>query len=253
MPLRLSVLTWYWSMGNGKTLKLAKKHQCDLPYIRAERLEAEVWNAIMKPYLFHSGSFKGGTWTPSKLGEVLDSSRYDKTIKEMGKTVESLQADRKRLSTSRERILDLIEDDRFDKNEMAGRLNRNREETLTAEGKIKEARQRLTQAEEAKKNDSLYRQFLKDKKGVLRKLAADLQKLSPDDRKRLAEGSVAGKIKLVSGYDDATDTSMAVPKLEASPNVALLRQLMEEGKIGNLLGKDGSNYFNLINHSFNRQ
>lgn len=230
----------YWSMMNPKTLKLAKKQQCHLPNIRAERLESEVWTAIMRPYLFGSGTFKGGTWIPSKLGEALDVSRYDKVIKEMGKTVESLQSDLKKLSTSRERILDLIEDERFDKNEMSARLNRNKEETLTTEGKIKEARQRLTQAEEAKQNDGLYRRFMRDKKSVLRKLAADLQKLLPDDRKRLAEGSVAGKIKLVRGYDDESDTDIAIPKLEASPNMALLRQLMEEGKIGKLLGKDGS-------------
>ena len=171
----------YWSMQNTKTLKLQNKRKCDLPYIRAERLEVEVWNAIMKPYLFHSGSFKDGTWTPSRLGEVLDASRYDKKIKEMTNAIESLQADLKRVNLARDRIFDLIEDDRFDKNEMAGRLNRNKEETLTVEGRIKEVRRRLAQAEAAKRNDSLYRQFLRDKKSVLRKLAADLQKLSPDD------------------------------------------------------------------------
>ncbi|MGA2516744.1 MAG: recombinase family protein [Thermodesulfobacteriota bacterium] len=230
----------YWAMGNGKAMKLAKNHKCDLPYIRAERLETEVWNAIMKPYLFHSGSFKGGTWIPSKMGELLDSSHYDKAIKQMGKTVESLQADLKKLNTARERIFDLIEDDRFDKNEMSRRLNRNKEETLIVEGKIKEARQKLTQAEEAKKNDVLYREFLKDKKGVLKKLAADLYKLSPDDMKRLAEGSINGKVKLVLGYDETKDTEIAIPKLEASSNMALLKQLMEEGKIGKFFSKDGS-------------
>lgn len=232
----------YWSMQNPKTLKLSKKQKCDLPYIRAGRVEAEIWNAIMKPYLFHSGAFKDGTWMPSKMGELLDSSRYDKTIKETGKAIETLQADLKQLTTSRERIFDLIEDDRFDKNEMARKLNRNREETLTVEGKIKEARQRLAQAEAAKKNDDLYRQFLRDKKSVLRKLATDLQKLSPDDRKRLAEGSVTGKIKLVRTYDDETDTYSAAPKLDCSANMALLKEFMEGGKIGKLSNKDSSHH-----------
>lgn len=55
-----------------------------------------------------------------------------------------LQADLKKLRTSRERIFDLIEDEQFDKNEMTARLNRNRGETLTVEEKIKEGWQKLT-------------------------------------------------------------------------------------------------------------
>jgi hypothetical protein len=212
----------------------------------AERLESEVWNAIMKPYLFHSGSFKNGTWMPSKMGELLDASRYDKTIKEKIKAIESLEADLKRLNTSRDRIFELIEDDRFDKNEMARRLNTNREETLTIEGKIKEAQQRLIQIQEAKRNDDLYRQFLRNKKSVLRRLASDLWRLEPEDRKRLAEGSVVGKVKLFKGYDDETDTDITVPKLEVSPNMALLKEFMEQGRIGKLSSKDSPDYFNLI-------
>jgi hypothetical protein len=42
---------------------------------------------------------------------------------------------------------------------------------------------------------------------------------------------------------------MAVPKIEAAPNMALVRQLMDEGKIKGL-DEDSSNYANLIGHSF---
>lgn len=229
----------YWHMTDGKIRQIARKEKCPLPYVQAERLETEVWNAVMRPYLFHSGSFKGGTWTPSKMGELLDASRYDKTIREKGKAVESLQADLKKLATSRERIFDLMEDERFDKNEMARRLNQNKEETLTVEGKIKDAQQRLMQAREAKQNDGLYRRFMRDKKSVLKRLAGDLFRLGADDKKRLAEGSVSGKVKLERGYDEETDSFIPIPKLEASPNMALLEQLMEEGKIKGL-DKDGS-------------
>jgi len=241
--------TCYWSMMNPKTLRLANKQRCGLPNIRAERLESEVWNAILRPYLFHSGTFKGGIWIPSKMGQLLDASHYDKSIAAFNKNIETFQTEIKRLTTARERIFDLIEDKRFDKNELAKRLNRNKEKTLTTEGKIKEARQRLIQDETAKQNDSLFRQFRHDKKGVLRKLATQLHRLSPDDQKRLAEGSVTGgKIKLVRTYDDETDSYTAAPKLEASPNMALLKQLMEEGKIGKLSDKDSSN--NTTGHEF---
>ncbi len=231
----------YWSMQNTKTLKLSNKQKCDLPYAKAEELESEVFSAIMKPYLFHSGTFEHGTWIPSKskMSELLDGSRYDKSIAEMKKRIESLEADLKRLKLARERIYDLINDDRFDKNEMAARLNRNKEETLTTDGKIKDVRQRLRQSEEAKKHDDLYRQFMRNKRDVLLKLAKDIRKLSPDDLKRLAEGTVTGKIKLVKDYVEEKDTFVASPKLEVSPNVALLKLFMEEGKIGRL-SKDSS-------------
>jgi len=77
---------------------------------------------------------------------------------------------------------------------------------------------------------------------VLRRLAGDLQSLAPEDRKRLAEGTITGKIKLVGTYDDESDTFVAAPKLEVSPNMALLKEFMAEGKIVKSLYKDSSDH-----------
>jgi hypothetical protein len=59
----------------------------------------------------------------------------------------------------------------------------------------------------------------------------------------LGEGSISDKVKLVRGYDDETDGFIPIPKLEAVPNVALLSQLMEEGKIGKFFSKNSFQLF----------
>jgi hypothetical protein len=56
----------------------------------------------------------------------------------------------------------------------------------------------------------------------------------------MAEGSIKGKIKLVRTYDDESDSFSASPKLESHANMPLLKQLMEEGKIGSFHDKDRS-------------
>jgi hypothetical protein len=73
---------------------------------------------------------------------------------------------------------------------------------------------------------------------LLRKLALDLQKLSSEDRNRLAEGSISGKIKVIRGYDDQNEFWVPIPKLECGANMALLQRFHEEGKIKGL-DKDG--------------
>ena len=57
-------------------------------------------------------------------------------------------------------------------------------------------------------------------------------------------------LHVVGERADVQVSFIPIPKLEAAPNMALLRQLMEERKIGGLFNKDGSDYFNLIHTSF---
>ena len=57
-----------------------------------------------------------------------------------------------------------MKDDNFDKDELSGLLNRNKDENLQIQAQIKETQQKLKQIKSAKKNDALYKDFIKNQK-----------------------------------------------------------------------------------------
>lgn len=218
----------YFSTASPKTLKLAGRHcKCPLPHIRAEKFEQQIWLELLRPYVFQRG--KPGI-VPTAPAELIDNDRYERLITETNDQIKALQSELKRLETARKNAFDLLADDRFDKDELAGRLARNREDTLTVESKIRDGQRRLTEIQAARKNDELYKRFMKDQKATLRRIGEDLLKLDPDSKKRLAEGMITGgKITIRKAYPDDTELNL---DFDFRPNILILKELMEQGKIG---------------------
>jgi DNA invertase Pin-like site-specific DNA recombinase len=223
----------YWSQQKPKTLKLANREcKCTLPTIRAEKLEFDVWEILMMHYVGRLGGFSPGRL--EGLGELVDQDRYDIALRDTRNLIESLEADRKRLELAKRRILDLLKKPDYNENEFKAELNRNKDDILETESRIQEAQARLKEIEAAKENDKLYREFMEDKKGILRKLAKDLINLEPQDKKRLAESMIVGGKITINKTHPADENPNYTLDFEEHPNITLLKALMDEGKIGKL-------------------
>ncbi len=166
--------------------------------------------------------------------KLIDPVKYEADIKAIDEKIIRFENELKRKITARNRLYDLIEDDSFDKNELKRRLNLNQDLLLGLGSQISEAQSERKDLQEAKDNDHLLRDFLKNKKGVLQKLARDLVNLPPEDRKTFVESMVDSKFAISSyGREYGKLTwEMKAPKIKF--NLSILREFMDQGKIGKL-------------------
>ena len=215
----------HWSTASPQTLALSNRDKkCRLPILKAESLEAAIWQGLTKPFTFDRKK--------ELLAQLIDPAQYEVDIKALDEKINRLENELKRKQTGRDRIYELIEDDSFDVNELKRRLKLNQDEILETSARIDETQKEHKDLQEAKENDHLLKDFLNDKQGMLKKLARDLVKLPPEDRKIFAESTAEGKFKIRSfGKEYGKPTwEMSAPNIKFNP--VILQDFMDQGKIG---------------------
>lgn len=219
----------YWAFVNPKNLSLSNKNKCSLPLIKAEELELLVWMDMIMPL-----SFK-----PDKISSLIDPKRYDVEIRTLEKQIHNLESDLKKNEITKDRILDILEDEKYEKNVLKERLTKNRDEKLKIEAKLLESRQKLIEINNSKANKHLIKDLIYNKKHVLRQLVRELDNLSPNDKKMFAESLIDGKVKVMWGMEDSGKEELS-PYFDCRFNITVFEELVKQKKIGAFLDKNGS-------------
>jgi len=217
----------YWSFASPQELSLSNKStKCKLPLIKAEQLEKEVWRGLIQPVRL--------ALNPKKLSPLIDPDKYDVKIRELEDRSKRLKQEHFKKEKARIRLYEAYEDVDFDKDELKKRLEKNHNEQLKIYALINEAQRKRDELKEAKKNDSLLKNFLNNKKDTILNLIKDLTKLFPDDRKTFVEACTRGKIKLGASPNPEFENE---PKWEIrewnnSFNMPVLQDFMDRGVMG---------------------
>ena len=223
----------YWSFCAPKVLKTCNREKCHLPLIKAEDLEKKIWVRVMMHLSIQRGE--------RSLSKLIDPKRYDKKLNLMKNKLAKLETDRKRNVIAKSNLYDLYADGEFDKNELSNKLIERETKIIELDGLIAESKQEIMDLEEARANDLLWKNFIKNEKETLRQLRSDLFYLEPKDKKRLIEGMTNGnRIRIDGGIENGTKVWLPGP-LGLKFEKTVLLDLMERGKFSSL-NKNGSDH-----------
>jgi site-specific DNA recombinase len=111
----------YWRGTSKKNILVAGRKRCDLPYIKAEVLEALVWQEMM---LFFS-------WKTDRLmKEKFNKIKYEGKNSELKEKILRFKNELKYKKIAQTRLLKLMEDPELDLDELRERLHKNQKEKL---------------------------------------------------------------------------------------------------------------------------
>lgn len=133
----------------------------------------------------------------------------------------------KRLKTkirSRERIFSMIDQDRFDTDELHRRLHQNREEILALEGRVAQLEAEIAAIEKEREGDSLLQKFLKDKPKAMENVQEAIFRMPPEDKKVLFDTLPEGDIEV--GLDGEGDQRWQIVRISLVFKTEAVEQIM---------------------------
>lgn len=225
----------YWAGAGPGDLAHKEREKCRSPLIKARRLEAVVWADLTNHLIWDR---------QKKLPPLIDPEKYEKQIKKLKARKDRLKDERHKLAQKRDRLYNALEDGRFDNNELSRRLQKNKDEQLKINDRIKEAEQEVEDLKKTKEKDKLLQDWHTNKKDIIDKLAKKIRRMSPEDRKQLIEAIANGKRIKIEFYKEDWKETHWRPRWQTNTNdfVATLQHFMEEGKIIDL-GKNSPDHF----------
>ena len=166
--------------------------------IQADLLEEHVLFAIL--YRLGTGGrvkTPGGiTRIDPKLFALFDGRRQDQQLEELTSGIKQAQEQLETKRRSRERIFTMIEQDRFDTDELHQRLHQNSEELLTLERRIDRLRNGIAAIEKEREGDSLLQQFLKDNTKGVANVQEAIHRMPPEAKKEIFDTLLEGDIEV---------------------------------------------------------
>ena len=136
-----------------------------------------------------------------------DQERIDQFTESRRATLENLEAKRR----ARERIDTLLEQDRFDADELHRRLFQNRDEILALERKLAELEAEIAAIEGEQAGDKALQAFLTDQSGVVEQLQEKIIALPPEAKKELFNTLLEGDIEI--GVDEEIDEKWQIMRI----------------------------------------
>ncbi len=170
----------YWSTASPQILELSgKEKKCSLPTIKARQIENRIWLSIIY--------FLGYTETKDEIILPLIES-YDDKFKDLKAQLFRHKETLKKCDIERKRIKEVLNDERFDKDEFASMLNDNKRERLEIESEHEEVKEKINQIKELKSNQKKWREF--EEGEYKKRLANAINVLDPVKKRLLTEGMV---------------------------------------------------------------
>jgi hypothetical protein len=105
------------------------------------------------------------------------------------------------------------------------------ENIIKIEAQIQDVKSRIETLQEAKANDKLLRDFVKNKGKLIEKFQQELYNLDPEDKKRLVESMLDEKIRIAI---DENEISWANLPFRFRFNPSILEEFIKQGKISKL-------------------
>jgi hypothetical protein len=224
----------YWSSTSDKDLKASGRKRCPLPYLKADEVEKEVWDWLIWCLGLQRIEKKGKDKHPfiTPFYKLFDSKKYESKLKQFEDQIIELDKEIKNKERFKANLYTLLEKPGDHTEEFLEKLEKVEEQLITLKSKREDVKKNIDNLKEMKDNDVMYRDFLRDSKGFIKKLINDLQKLSPPDRKRLVEGMLIEKIRVWKGREEEKGWEVELSKLRFNKDI--LTQFMDEGKISYL-------------------
>lgn len=182
--------TCYWASTSEKTLAADQHERCHLPYINADALEEAVWQRVL--------TLVRHPYHQRKTGEHMDSisQEFDDKIARLEGELASLDKEHKMLKKKYQLLFDLYGNEKIDQNDLAEQLQANKQDQKANEGLRKEMRDSLTQLHHDKGNTQEMFQFIRDRGPAIERMLQDMERLDPQDRKRVIESVVDGSLHI---------------------------------------------------------
>jgi site-specific DNA recombinase len=178
----------YWASTSTKSLAAAQRERCTLPYIPADILEKAVWDTLL-------GMLRHPYHRKRHIAPLADlHDQYDEQIQTMETELANLEREHKQVQKARQRLFNLYELEKIDESEISERLSGNRQKILEIEGRIGEAIRRIDDLRFALENDKVAAEFVKNRRGAIKRMLEELEQLSSADRKRVIESLLDGPI-----------------------------------------------------------
>ena len=203
----------YWKVATSMDIELSGRHRCNLPVIQADLLEEHVLFAILYR-LGIGGRVKtpaGITRIDPKLFALFDGRRQRQRLQELTAGVQKAQEQLETKKRSRERIFSMIDQDRFDTDELHRRLHQNREQVLALEGRSAQLEAEIAASENEREGDSLLQQFLKDKPKAMANVQEAIFRMQPENKKALFDTLLEGDIEIA--VDEESDEKWQIVRI----------------------------------------
>lgn len=217
----------FWRGTSERELEGKGRKRCTLPYLNAEEIEEHVWYYLITYLTLQKLRKMEGGETP--YHELFDLKKYENRIKSLSDQTNELEKEVKNKERVKDNLYTLLEKPGDHTNEFLEKLQKADQQLLTLKSKIDDCKQGVDNLREAKNNDKMYKEFLTNNKGLLKRLMDDLNRLPPRDKKQLVDSMLREKIRVwVSGAGGGR-WEAGGPKF--SFNKAILQRFMDEGKI----------------------
>jgi DNA invertase Pin-like site-specific DNA recombinase len=226
-----------------KRLEATGRRRCKLPLINAEQVENQVWYDLMETLTFGGFDPFGGGYEPSKMEILVDTAHYDDQILTLETVYGRNEEELRRKELAKSRIFDLLETDDFDRDEFHYQLIRTDDEILRLKSLLADIQGKIENLREAKANNEAFIEFIRGNQEWLSGIRQELHDLSPEDKKRLVESLVDGKIDVFRVWpcEDEGETGPGwAQNWRFSFNRAILDNLAAEGKLSYLTKNDRS-------------
>lgn len=235
----------YQHQTSSKRLEATGRRRCKLPLINAEQIENEVWYDLMEtltfggfdPYFGYEPSKRPGQGDHYPLEILVDTAQYDDQILTLETVYGRNEEELRRKELSKSRIFDLLETDDFDRDEFHHQFIRTGDEILRLKSLLADIQGKIENLREAKANNEAFVEFIRGNQEWLSGIRQELQDLSPEDKKRLAESLVDGKIDVFRAWpcEDEGETGPGwAQNWRFSFNRAIFDNLAAEGKLSYL-------------------
>jgi len=226
--------TCYWASTSKKEIEHSGRKSCDLPYIKADDLESEIWGEIIQRLSFGGWEIKGKR-IKAPLEDLADPDRFDREIEDLTEQIKRHEKELEKIKRSNANLDDAFDDPEFKdhKRRLLRKLNRNKDEELRITSLIDEAGQKIARTIEARDDQEALREFLTHNKKSMNRLREELLTLPPDDKKTLIEAMLEEKIRIGKALKGEEPSWDRLP-FKIRFNKAILKRFISEGKIKSL-------------------
>jgi site-specific DNA recombinase len=223
----------YYSGTSKKSIE-SSKSKCNLPYIKADVIEKNVWAHIMSHFLMDDPE--------KKFGHLFDKEKNEINALDLKENLLRLESELISKNRERKRLYDGLSREDTDTNELWKKLRNNKDEILTIEGHIKDNSEKLTQVEESQKKGQEIYEFYKNNERGFEALYRQIDDLGFSDRKILIEAMIERPIAV--GYKENDNRYPEHPSyptvdIKVKFNPEILMRFAKENKVQ--LNQDSSN------------
>jgi site-specific DNA recombinase len=224
----------FWRSAGPKKRQANGKAKCALPRLKKQEIEDLAWTQLIV-YL--------SLGNPSYFQSIANSDNYERRIAELETQIVNLSKELKKKETAKSRLLVLLEADDFNQEDFSNKLRETNDSILSVKARLAESKEQISGILDAKNKASAFLEFIRNKGQWLRGVQEELEALAPQDKKRLVESLVDGKITV---YDASCDEgwheglrAWQMDSFGINFNALIFEELANEGKISEL-NQDGS-------------